>query len=254
MDPYGELGITGGYSYYIGDLNPYQHFNERRKFAYGAFYRLNLTPRHALRFQYLRANVEAFDADNDDPVLVNRNLNFRSRIQEVSLLFEINYHDFTFGRSGYTVSPYLFGGLAYFNMNPEAEFQGNYFELLPLATEGQNEFGEVKPYRRGQMAIPFGLGVKMALNKRIAFNIEWGMRRTWTDYLDDVSGDYADPDAIRNQSGDLARDLADRSLNPSGPNGNVGLARGDAERNDWYVYSGLTLTVRLGKDSNGCWK
>lgn len=255
IDPYGELGLVGGYSYYIGDINPTKHFNQRKKFAYGMFYRMNLTRRHALRLQYLRASVEGFDSDNEDPVLVNRNLNFRSKIDEISLVLEINYHDFTYGRNGYKVSPYLFGGLAYFNMNPEAELDGNYYELIPLGTEGQGSADGPSAYKRGQISIPFGAGVKVVLTKRISLNFEWGMRKTFTDHLDDVSGVYADPDAIRDFSGNLGRELADRSLTPLRPDGNnTGMQRGDPERNDWYVYSGITLAIRLGKDSNGCWR
>lgn len=252
---YPEIGITGGYSYYIGDLNPYQHFGPSKKLAFGALYRLNLTQRHALRFHLMRMKIEAFDSDSNDPMLVNRNLNFRTNITEAAIILEINFYEYRLGKTGKGLSPYLFGGLAYFNFNPEAELDGNYFELRPLGTEGQGGPRAAKIYAKGQVAIPIGLGVKCGLSKRVALNLEWGIRRTFTDYLDDVSGLYADPDLVRDQSGELGRDLADRSLTPIGPGGvNTGMQRGDPETRDWYVYSGIILSVRLGKDSNGCWK
>ena len=251
VDPYSEIGITGGYSYYIGDINPYAHFGPRKKIAFGGLFRRNITQRLALRFHLMRMKVEAFDADNNDPMLVNRNLNFRSNITEGAMLLEINFHNYRLGRLGKGFTPYIFGGLAYFNFNPEAELDGNYFELRPLGTEGQGN----STYSKGQIAIPIGLGFKAGISKRVALNFEWGIRKTFTDYLDDVSGNYADPDLIRDQSGDLGRDLADRSILPIGPGGvNTGMQRGDPERNDWYIYSGIILTVRLGKDSNGCWR
>lgn len=251
IDPYGEVGITGGMSYYIGDLNPNKHLGARKKFAFGGLYRFNLTKRHAIRLQVLRAHLEAFDSDSDDPVMVNRNLNFRNKLTEVSLLLEINYHEYRLGRLGLGFTPYLFGGLSYFSMNPEGLYQGNYYELIELKTEGQSQ-----AYKRGQFAIPFGIGLKAGFTKRLALNLEWGLRRTFTDYLDDVSGLYADPSLVRENAGvQLAADIADQSFQTTGLNGsNTGMNRGDIASKDWYIYTGLVLSVRLGKDSNGCWK
>ena len=256
VDPYGEIGFTGGYSYYIGDINPYKHFGPRKKFAFGGMYRFNITKRHAIRLQGLRLHVEGYDSDNDDPDLVNRNLNFRNKMTELSMLLEINFHEYRLGRLGQGFTPYLFGGFAYFHMNPEAELDGSYFELIDIHTEAQGADGFDKPYTRGQFAIPFGFGIKAGFTKRLALNIEWGIRRTFTDYIDDVSGEYADPSIIRDNADlELAVELADRSLQPVGPNGsNIGMLRGDSEFRDWYIYTGFILSVRLGKDGNGCWK
>lgn len=256
IDPYGEIGITLGGSYYIGDINPERHLGATKKLAFGGMYRVNLTKRHAIRLQGLRLHLEAFDSDNEDPNLVNRNLNFRNKMTELSIALEINYHEYRLGRLGLGFTPYVFGGLAYFNMNPEAELNGNYFELIDMRTEGQGLDGAPNQYKRGQFAIPFGIGVKAGLTKRIAVNLEWGIRRTFTDYIDDVSSYYADPSLIRDNAGlQLAADLADQSLEPTGPDGdNIGTLRGNPEDRDWYVYTGVVVSVRLGKDSNGCWK
>jgi hypothetical protein len=256
IDPYGEIGLTIGQSYYIGDINPRKHLGANRELGYGALYRFNLTKRHAIRLQGLRINLEANDADSDDLDQVNRNLNFRNKITELSLLLEINFYEYKLGRIGEGFTPYVFGGLAYFNMNPETEFNGNYYELIDMRTEGQGSPGGAKAYKSGQIAIPFGIGIKAGLSKRVALNLEWGMRRTFTDYIDDVSGFYADPSEIRNETGiQLAADLADPSFQTIGPDGdNVGMLRGNPNDRDWYIYTGLVLSVRLGKDSRGCWK
>lgn len=256
IDPYGEIGITGGVSYYIGDINPNKHLGATKKLAFGAMYRVNLTKRHAIRLQGLRVELEAHDSDNDDLDLINRNLNFRNKMTELSVVLEINYHEYRLGKLGQGFTPYVFGGLAYYNMNPEAEFNGNYFELIDMNTEGQGTDNGPKEYRRGQFSIPFGVGVKAGFTKRLALNLEWGIRKTYTDYIDDVSGLYADPNLIRENAGlQLAADLADQSLQLTGPEGiNTGTPRGNSELNDWYIYTGLVLSVRLGKDSNGCWK
>ncbi|NNC82438.1 MAG: hypothetical protein HKN79_02595 [Flavobacteriales bacterium] len=256
VDPYGEIGITAGYSYYIGDINPYKHLGPRKKFAFGGLYRFNLTKRHAVRLHAKRLHVEAYDSDNEDPDLVNRNLNFRNKMTELAMILEINFYEYRLGRIGTGFTPYVFGGLAYFNMNPEAELDGAYYELIDIHTEAQGATGYDDPYGRGHLAIPFGLGLKAGFGKRLALNLEWGIRRTWTDYIDDVSGQYADPSLVRDNAGlELAAELADRSLEPMGPDGsNIGLLRGNPENRDWYIYTGLILSVRLGEDGNGCWK
>ncbi|NND93270.1 MAG: hypothetical protein HKN45_00275 [Flavobacteriales bacterium] len=256
IDPYGEIGITAGYSYYIGDINPYKHLGPRKKFAFGAAYRFNLTKRHALRIQGTRMHLEGYDSDNEDIDLINRNLNFRNKLTELALLLEINFHEYRLGGLGTGFTPYVFGGLAYFNMNPEAELDGSYFELIDIHTEAQGADGFDNPYKRGQVAIPFGIGFKAGFSDRLAINLEWGIRRTFTDYIDDVSGNYADPSIVRDNAGlQLAAELADRSLEPIGPDGsNIGMQRGNPESRDWYIYTGVILSVRLGKDGNGCWK
>ncbi len=256
IDPYGELGVTAGYSYYIGDLNPKNHFGPSKKFAYGGLYRFNLTKRHALRLHAMRVNLEAFDSGNEDIDLINRNLNFRNKMTEVAFLLEVNFHEYRLGRLGQGFTPYVFGGLAYFNMNPEVEFNGNYYEVIDLHTEAQGAAGYDSPYKKGQIAIPFGIGLKVGFTKRLALNMEWGMRRTFTDYIDDVSGFYADASEVRDNAGlQLAADIADQSFEQVGPNNsNAGTLRGNPEDRDWYIYTGIILSVRLGKDSNGCWK
>jgi len=73
--------------------------------------------------------------------------------------------------------------------------------------------------------------------------VEWGMRRTFTDYIDDVSGFYADASEVRDNAGlQLAADIADQSFEQVGPNNsNAGTLRGNPEDRDWYIYTGIIL-------------
>ncbi len=252
---YPEIGITAGTSYYIGDINPYRHFGPEKAVAYGGVYRANLTRRHVLRFQAMKMKVQANDNQNTNPNLVNRNLHFKSDITEFALLLEINFYSFRIGDTYERFTPYVFGGVAQFTMNPMAQYEGTWFELQTLHTEGQTGAGYEKEYKRSQFAIPFGAGVKFAFADRLALSLEWGMRKTTTDYLDDVSGYYANPLDVRQNSGELGEDLSDRSIESVGPNGtNAGVYRGNPDNNDWYVYSGLMLSVRLGKNYTSCWR
>ena len=87
----GELGITGGVTYYIGDLNPYRHYPKNTHPGFGLMYRYNFNERYAIRFQGLYSNLEAYDYDSPDPLQQLRNLGFRSVLFEGSALMEVNF-------------------------------------------------------------------------------------------------------------------------------------------------------------------
>ncbi|TVR40190.1 MAG: hypothetical protein EA392_04440 [Cryomorphaceae bacterium] len=244
---YSEIGFHGGSSYYIGDLNPYTHFTHYPRFGGGAYVRTNLTDRHAVRFNFLYTSVEAHDEGDVNAWRANRNLHFRSDIIELSMLLEINFFSYEIGDRDRPYTPYVFGGLAYFRMNPQAQFNDRWVELHPLGTEGQNRPNAQNRYALGQFAIPFGMGFKMNISGRVGVALEYGFRMTFTDYLDDVSGTYVDPDLLMTYSGPAAVELADRSLVPGRPDGtNTGMSRGNPDNNDWYAYTNLSITIRLG--------
>lgn len=235
-----ELGGTIGTSYYIGDLNPYRHYPAGTKLAGGLVYRYNFNDRYALRIQGLFGSLQASDSNSDDSLQVLRNLSFKSQIIETSLLLEINFFKYrSKGKEGKNWTPFVFGGLAYFHFNPKAQLDDTWYELQPLGTEGQgtSDLGG-EGYKRDVICIPFGAGVKLNVG-RVDFQLEWGMRRTYTDYIDDVSGTYFDNSVLDLENGPLAAQLAD----PSGLAAtNTGRARGDSNTRDWYVYSGLGIT------------
>jgi hypothetical protein len=77
--------------------------------------------------------------------------------------------------------------------------------------------------------------------------LEWGMRRTFTDYLDDVSKTYADVVAVSAENGPDAGALSDRSVDPGT---NTDRQRGNSKTNDWFSFAGLSLTFNIkGKQS-----
>src|SRR5690606_31844416 len=92
------------------------------------------------------------------------------------------------------------------------------------------------------VSLPFGTGLKFNLG-RFDLQVEWGLRRTWTDHIDDVGGTYVDNDLLAFENGPLAGVLADRSgLNDVPGFSNADRARGDPNTRDWYQYTGLTIT------------
>ncbi len=252
MDASREFGLVFGTAYYIGDLNQ-THFGGNLKLGAGAMYRENFNKRWSLKAQFFYGQVGASDADSDDPWMVNRNLSFKNEIMEGALQAELNYIDYQIANKRARFSPYLFLGIAYYSHKPQAEYLGKWYELQPLGTEGQGTTEGPAAYKLSGIAFPFGLGFKFNLFSIVAISGEWGMRKTYTDYLDDVSGSYVSQQVLQSENGQLSAALADRSLSmPDGLSTNDGLARGDSGRNDWYSFTTLTLSFRLGKPPTSC--
>lgn len=249
-----ELGGWIGASYYMGDLNPYKHYNNSH-FAGGLLYRHNINKRLALRLGISYGMVSAADSLSDVPEHANRNLAFRSRILELGPMLELNFFEYEAGRKigkhyyKNFISPYFFAGITYFKMNPQATFGDDYIDLQALGTEGQgSSLSDRKKYSLNQVSLPVGIGCKVSVGARLNISLEYGIRKTFTDYLDDVSGKYVDPVALRQLNGQLASYYADQSVNTEGIDfSNEGAMRGNPKTKDWYSFSGLIVTFCLGR-------
>ncbi len=235
-----ELGVFFGGSYYLGDLNPSLQFAMPRIGA-GALYRYNINENLAFRINGFWGNVAGSDAVIQ--YNTNRNLQFRSNIVELSLQGEVNFVYFIPGDPETPATPYLFGGGGVFRFNPQAEIQGQWYDLKGLNTEGQGAdiYPDRKPYSLTSTNFLFGIGYKFNITRQFTGAFEWGMRRTSTDYLDDVSKTY--PDASVFNENELATELYDRSLNNRGEN--TDFQRGNPNTNDWYSFAGIVLTIRI---------
>ncbi len=230
-----EIGIFFGGSYYLGDLNPHKQFALTR-IALGGLYRHNFTPHFSLRANGIFGSVEGNDAlikYNQD-----RNLRFVSRVNEISAQAEVNFLPFVAGNLQTPYSPFLFWGAGAIFFNPQAQDeQGNWRELRPLRTEGQTEESQYGPI---STSFVLGFGLKFNISRNISGGVEWGMRRTGTDYLDDVSTTYAN---LNDLPGGTSRYFADRSL--SNPGQNTGLQRGNPRNNDWYSFAGFVIAFKI---------
>lgn len=246
-----ELGLILGGSYYTGDLNRLGHFRQVSPAA-GIVYRYNVNPRLALRGSLFGGHIKGDDAKSNQAFYQNRNLSFRSPMVEGAFGLEFNYMTYATGRlygERYWFTPYMIVQLAVFYFNPMAEFNGEWYELQPLGTEGQGtSLSSKSNYSRVQVSMPLGLGFKFNIHKKVQLSLEYGIRLTFTDYLDDVSGTYVDPVELGAINGPIAASLSDRSLNQIGLSGrNTGSRRGDGAFNDWYSFFGLGITFKLGQ-------
>ncbi|MBO4653922.1 MAG: outer membrane beta-barrel protein [Bacteroidales bacterium] len=241
-----EIGAMVGTSFYLGDLNPRTVFG-MPQLAGGIIYRYNFSPRWAIRANVLFAKVAGDDAITNKHY--ERNLSFTSPITEIAVQGELNFFRLYHERGKNFFSPYLFGGIALFSFNPQAaDVDGTVYDLQPLGTEGQGFEGERKHYSLCNVAIPFGLGFRFNFAKYISLGFEWGMRFTFTDYLDDVSGNYYDNQLLKENRGSAVARLADKSENVHA----AGTGRGNSTTKDFYSFAGVVLTVRFGEADNHC--
>ncbi len=208
-----ELGFLLGGSYYIGDINRFKHFAFSQP-AGGIYFRYSPHYRYAWRFGLNYGRITASDSRSKNPDQLLRNASFRNDIFEAHVLSEFNFVEYRIGNSKHYFTMFIFAGLAGFYQNP------NY----PLY----------------QVSIPFGIGFKHNVGDRMGIGIEWGPRKTFTDYLDDVSGLYP---AKNNPYS-----------NPSKEQINLaGSMRGNPRTKDWYFYYGLTLNFKLKGPREHCY-
>lgn len=227
--------------------------------------RYKFAKRFAVKGGFYYQLVSGADRLTKEPYRNNRNLSFRSHLFEVSaqaefyLTKEQQGHRYKIknakGMKNYDYQAYLFVGIGGFYFNPQAMYKGHWVNLQPLSTEGQGLPGGKKKYSRISVCIPYGIGAKYNLNKDWAIGLEIGVRKTFTDYIDDVSSVYYDNAALRAAKGDMAADLADPSLlnYPAELGGNAtgavqsatGEQRGDPKDKDAYMFLNVTASYKI---------
>lgn len=246
-----HIGVFGGVAAYNGDLTDKIFPKKVTNGAIGITANYELTDNIMLRGGYTYTVVGGADRFSKDSSLVARNLSFETSISEFSLVGEYYLLNLYENR----ISPYVYAGLALYHFNPYA-FNGgtDKIYLKPLSTEGQGlpGYADRKPYSLTQAAIPFGGGVKFAVTDNLHLGLEVGLRKLFTDYLDDVSTSYADPTDLLVGRGQLSVDMSyrgDDAGNPVYPA--KGAQRGGSKKQDTYYFTGLHLTYRLGANNGG---
>jgi hypothetical protein len=275
-----EAGITAGPSNFLGDLGgnfghgmPFLKDNniQMTRIMKGAY--LGFSPHPAFNFR-LAVNIGRLEgadsiirpAGGHELTRMERNLHFRSPLQEVFLVAEFyptvfreNDWDDVRGR----IRPYVLAGIGAFKFNPQAQYRDTngdkvWVDLKPLRTEGQGmpSHPDRKEYALTQLNIPYGFGIKYFVNDRLHLSFEIVSRMTFTDYIDDVSRNYIPEQAFQDYFGagtfqaELAHQMANLSnlsIQSNTRSGFMGWEqRGDPKDNDSYYSSSLKIGVRLG--------
>lgn len=279
-----EAGLFLGGSNYMGDLTPSIAFGETH-LAGGLICRFNYSDFLTLRGNAVFGQISGDDKNYgdmngsaDEAFRYQRNLSFRSNVMEISAIAEWNLAGFGETMRDRPSSPYLFAGVGIFKFNPLAQFNympdvtdaagykihdpqlekfdGQWIELQTLATEGQEttKFNDRRRYPLTQICIPIGIGYKAQFDDYWAIGMEFGIRQTFTDYLDDISKDYVDEAIVGGNNGLLAAALADRSPELGYTKFEFGTQRGDNSRFDRYMFFGLTLTRKIVGGKTVCFQ
>ena len=224
-----EIGGHGGAANYLGELGGKGSTRrdfvadmkvKKTEFTGGGFVRYKFSSLFSAQVTYSIVQIDGEDAASTNPGRVGRNLSFRDNIQELSFTAQIYFLDIP--DLGHTYryknnfKMYAFGGVAPFYYNPKTYYDGTWVALRPLQTEGVN-------YGKFNVAIPAGVGFLFTISKQHRIGWEFNWRTTFTDYLDDVSGNYVDP---KTQSA-LAAALANRRGELGHPDGIPGVLPAD---------------------------
>ena len=238
------IGVAGGLSNYNGDLLDQLYHKKLTNGFIGLTVHYELQDQILLRGAYNFARVDGSDIYSEKEDLRMRNLHFESAISEFSIVGE--YYLFNLYERRF--SPYGFVGLGIFHFDPYTyDSAGTKVFLKPLSTEGQGIYPDKKPYSLWQPTIPFGGGVKFAISENLRIGFEIGIRKTFTDYLDDVSTSYPDQNDLLAARGQTAVDFSYRSDEVSGGNAafpTKATQRGGAEQKDMYYFTGLNIMFR----------
>lgn len=237
-----HLTVSGGAGNYSGDLQVKRFTLNQSHLAAAVGLSYEISEKFFIRSQFTFGKISGHDKFN--PQTEMRNLNFTSSLSEVHIAAEYYLRDM----AEYAVSPYVFAGIAAYHFNPYTnDSTGTKHFLQPLSTEGQGFYQDRKEYKLTQLSIPFGGGIKLALSENIRVGIEVGMRKLFTDHLDDVSLTYVDPNILLANRGPKSVELAYRGSEVKSPipypiNDN----RGSAKFKDWYYFTMLTTSFRIG--------
>lgn len=161
-----EVGFGIGTFNYTGDLA--RTYNLRNsKPAATVFYRANLSQVVSMRAALTGGGLGASDKRPIDAFAERRDASFSIFLMEASTVMEYHFMNWRDDKHIMRFTPYLFGGLAIFGISG-----------------AENKVSE---YSNVQGAIPFGLGMKYILNPKWYVSLELGARKTFFDYLDNVS-------------------------------------------------------------------
>jgi hypothetical protein len=265
---------------YFGDIAPSSSFISTdisfTRLNVSAFVTYRLKPRLSLRGSLMWSRLEGDDfnastSDQNDKFRFVRNLQFRNDVKELNVTAIVDWFENkqTFLKRP-NIVPYVFAGIGVMAHNPKAKVpvtEGDkWVALQPLGTEGQGRPGYKKTYSLIQVVIPAGIGVRYKVNSRIDIAFEWSFHYAFTDYLDDVSGNYADPNDLgvstlayrmsyrtqepigayskKSREPGMREFLSDDnpSVPPFGPVngfGQKGDKRGTPNQKDWYTIAGF---------------
>ena len=246
----GDLGggATAGIDYSMKDIDwPSTGINGMIGFRY------RFHPSFATTTKLSYFTLKGDDKLSEESIRNARNLNFKTGVFELQqriewIAFSVEKFSPTYTLPGKAKGKnknqqyYLFTGLGAAYFNPKAEYNGKWYELRKLRTEGQ-----AKPYSPITMTIPMGLGLRFGLGTSWRFGIEASYVKTFSDYIDDVSTVYADPNSFSDPVASVLSNPSDLSVTVG--NGfnwfGAGYQRGDSKQMDAFYQLNFVITRNI---------
>ncbi len=271
-----EIGLGLGIANFLGELGGRNQIGSpfiwdlemsQTRPAISLSYRYYVARKQSFRLGLTYGVLAGNDNLTEEIFRHNRNLHFRSDVIEASLRYELHLYREELGHvydlrgvkgtKSSRIGMYFFGGIGAFYYEPKAQFNNAWVDLRPLNTEGQGLPGGPETYNNIGVCIPMGVGVRKAFSKQLSLGLELQYTKTFTDYIDDVSGFYYDNAAIEEAYGEMAAYLADPSLG-SGPIYEAGLnptvagqQRGDSKDLDAYLFFTFNASYKIFKYRTG---
>ncbi len=252
-----EPNIGVGLTSYFGDLASYEFADGFKVLFGGAIhggikYYPNRTfdIRADLMFTMLRGD----DGISSSEAIRRRNLSFRSPVLQFDTRLEWNILGFIPGDESERLSPFIAAGIGIMRFNPQADYEGTWYALQPLGTEGQglDQFPEKQPYQRFQICFPVGGGLKMNLADGLTLTLEAAWHLTRSDYLDDVGGTSVTYPVLLEERGPLTAALANRTGEYLGTEPvivSTGTRRGNPDTFDSYFTGLISIGYALSRDN-----
>jgi hypothetical protein len=159
---YTEGGVFAGASYYLGELNPRQHFYDPGM-ALGGFIKHNFTEHHCLRVGAFFGQLKGNDLESKNEYQRMRAHSFDTSLLDFHVGYEFNFMPYVINRWKKAHSPYIFGAIGY--------------SLILSSTTDM---------AASHVTIPFGVGYKYRFSDSLAIGCEWGMRKSFTDTVDGI--------------------------------------------------------------------
>lgn len=274
-----EVGLNIGPIFFLGDLGGNRGTGTRfvkdvnlglTKLNKGAF--VTVYPREwlgiraAAQFGKLEARDEIISTKGRPELYrKQRNLDFRTNLFEAYIAAEVFPLELlfnSFGDYNPRLMPYGVIGVGMYTYNPQGSLtdaHGNkrWYYLKPLRLEGQGmeEYPDRKEYSLTQINIPMGVGVKYWITEKTSLSFELLLRKTFNDYVDDVSTTYIDPALfdkyLTPADAAVAKQLSDKMygiVNPNLTRFQPGEQRGNPGQNDSWFTTFIKLSWRISDD------
>lgn len=203
-----EIGVFAGGANNIGDVGR-TNFILPSGLAFGGLFKWNKSKRYAWRASAIYGKFTADDTKSNMASRQQRGYVMSNSIFEMSAGLEFNFLEYNLHKLGPAFTPYLYTGVTYFR------YDYNYFDAGSYLNLNQKD---------GSFSVPMTVGAKMRLNQFLILGAEIGARYTFTDNLDASNPEKAN---VSDQLGDVAF--------------------GNVFSDDWYVFSGITLTYTFGR-------